>query len=125
MAKAKLSQRVIPALLVRDMVQTLRFYKELGFEVSGCHPNGTAPEWAEVSRDDVLIQLHTEAPRGTPQAPVFSGTLYLHPSDVAALADEWRGKVEFAWGPEVMPYKVREFGIRDPNGYYLAFAEPA
>jgi hypothetical protein len=24
-----------------------------------------------------------------------------------------------------MDYGMREFGIRDPNGYYLAFTEPA
>ena len=44
---------------------------------------------------------------------------------VVALAEEWSGKVEFAWGPEVMEYGMREFGIKDPNGYYLAFTEPA
>jgi hypothetical protein len=107
------------------MAWTLRFYQRLGFEISGCHPNEAAPVWAEVKRDDVLIQFHTEPPQGTPDTPVFSGTLYLHPSDVSELAEEWRGKVDFAWGPEVMPYGMREFGIQDPSGYFLAFAEPA
>jgi hypothetical protein len=51
--------------------------------------------------------------------------LYFHPESVEALAAEWQGKVPFAWGPEVMDYGMREFGIRDPNGYYLAFTEPA
>ena len=51
--------------------------------------------------------------------------VYFYPEDVVALADELRGKVQFAWGPEVMEYGMREFGIQDPNGYYLAFTEPA
>jgi hypothetical protein len=33
--------------------------------------------------------------------------------------------MDFAWGPEVMEYGMREFGVRDPNGYFLAFTEPA
>ena len=50
---------------------------------------------------------------------------YLYLEGVSALAAELRGKVEFAWGPEVMEYGMREFGVQDPNGYYLAFTEPA
>jgi hypothetical protein len=41
------------------------------------------------------------------------------------LAEELHGKVAFAWGPEVMDYGMREFAVQDPNGYYLAFTEPA
>jgi hypothetical protein len=49
----------------------------------------------------------------------------VYPSSVAALADELRDKIDFAWGPEVMDYGMLEFGVQDPNGYFLAFAEPA
>ena len=62
---------------------------------------------------------------GTPGTPVFSGTLYVFPENVTALANEYRDKVEFAWGPEVMDYGMREFAVQDPNGYFLAFSEPA
>ena len=41
------------------------------------------------------------------------------------LDEEFRGKVDFAWGPEVMDYGMREFAVQDPNGYFIAFAEPA
>ena len=34
-----------------------------------------------------------------------------------------RGKVKLAWGPEVMDYGVAEFGLRDPNGYFIGFTE--
>lgn len=125
MRKGKLSQRVVPALLVKDMTETLAFYRRLGFELSGRHPGQGSPTWSEVARDGVLLQFHTEPPCGTPLEPVCSGTLYFYPDGVDALADELRGKVEFAWGPEVMEYGMKEFGVRDPNGYYLAFTEPA
>ena len=38
-----------------------------------------------------------------------------------ALAEELRGKVDFAWGPEVMEYGMREFGVDDPDGNVLVF----
>ena len=50
---------------------------------------------------------------------------YVYPEDVKALANELRGRVEVAWGLEVMSYGMREFRIEDLNGYYIAFTELA
>ena len=125
MSRSKLRQRLVPALLVKDMSETLAFYRKLGFALTGCHPDEERATWAEVDRDGVVLQFHTEPPDGTPPEPVCSGTFYFFPDDLGALADELRGKVELAWGPEVMEYGMREFGVQDPNGYYLAFTEPA
>jgi catechol 2,3-dioxygenase-like lactoylglutathione lyase family enzyme len=93
--------RIVPALLVADMGQTLAFYRQLGFELTGCHPDPVRPTWAEVSRAGATFQFHAEPPHGTPTAPVCSGTFYLFPGSFGALA------------------------VRDPNGYYIAFTEPA
>jgi len=107
------------------MGETLAFYRELGFGLTGSHPSEASPTWAEVRRDGVTLQFSTEPPCGTPPTPVCSGTFYLFPESVLDLAEELRGKVDFAWGPEVMDYGMRELGVQDPNGYYLAFTEPA
>jgi len=123
--KTSLGHRLVPALLVSDMQETLDFYRRLGFTVTGAHPGETVTTWAEVQRDGVTLMFHTEPPHGTPSTPVCSGTFYFHPTRVATLAAEWRDVVPFAWGPEVMDYGMFEFGIQDPNGYYLAFTEPA
>lgn len=120
-----IGSRLVPALLVGDMAETLDFYRKLGFRLTGCHPERPDPVWAEVQRDSVTLQFHTDPPSGTPPTPVCSGTFYLFPDSVTDLAEELRGKVAFAWGPEVMDYGMREFAVQDPNGYYLAFSEPA
>ena len=125
MGETDLGRRVVPSLLVSDMSETLSFYAALGFEKTGSWGEGDQESWAEVTRDGVVLQLYTDAPVGTPATPVFSGTLYFFPSSVTGLAEEWRGRVPFAWGPEEMPYGMREFAVRDPNGYFLAFTEPA
>lgn len=122
----KLGNRCVASLLVGDMRRTIDFYtQKLGFTQTGFYPIESDPEWTELRRDDVAIHFYTDAPHATRYEPALSGTLYFYPESVEALAAEWQGKVEFAWGPEVMDYGMREFGIRDPNGYYLAFAEPA
>lgn len=121
-----LGSRVVPALLVTNMHKSLEFYHEkLGFEQTGFYPIESDPEWTEIRRDGVALHLFTDSPHGTFEAPTLSGILYFHPESVGALADEWRGKVPFAWGPEVTDCGMREFGIRDPDGYLLAFTEPA
>ena len=120
-----LGNRVVPSLLVSDMRRTIEFYERLGFTQTGYYPIESDAEWTELRRDEVALHFYTGAPHSTRQAPSCSGTIYFHPESVEALAAEWKGKVEFVWGPEVTDYGMREFGIRDPNGYYLAFTEPA
>ena len=44
-------------------------------------------------------------------------------SDVEAFFKSVRDKVDIVWPLETMEYGQREFGIRDPDGYTLAFAE--
>lgn len=123
-SRLTLGTRLTPALLVRDLAQTLAFYERLGFTVTGLDSDRANATWAEVRRDDIVLQFHTDPPHGSPREPVCSGTFYLYPDSVTALAEELAGAFEFAWGPELMPYGMREFAIQDPNGYYLAFTEP-
>ena len=118
-----LGHRVLPCLLVSDMRSSLDFYKNvLGFTQTGYYPIETDPIRTEVRRDDVAIILLTEAAHGSAEKPAFTGALYVFPESLEHLADELRGKVPFAWGPEATEFGIREFAIRDPDGYTLVFA---
>jgi catechol 2,3-dioxygenase-like lactoylglutathione lyase family enzyme len=125
MEKNSSSERLVPSLLVYDMGETLAFYRKLGFEVTGCDGTETSSTWAEVSRGQITFQFYSEPPHGTPETPICSGTFYVFTNGVDALALEFRDKVEFAWGPETMDYGMKEFAVQDPNGYLIAFSEPA
>jgi catechol 2,3-dioxygenase-like lactoylglutathione lyase family enzyme len=121
-----LGHRVLPCLLVSDMRRSLDFYIEtLGFTQTGYYPIESEPIRTEVRRDDVAIVLYSEARRGQDLPPAFTGALYLFPEDIDPLAEELRGKVPFAWGPEETDFGIREFAVRDPDGYTLIFAERA
>jgi len=121
-----LGRRVLPCLLVADMRRALDFYiNVLGFTQTGYYPIESQPIRTEVRRDGVAIIFYTDSDRGLGEKPAQSGLLYVFPESVDKLAGELRGKVSFLWGPEDTDFGVREFAIRDPNGYILAFAEPA
>jgi catechol 2,3-dioxygenase-like lactoylglutathione lyase family enzyme len=121
-----LGRRILPCLLVRDMRETLEFYIEtLGFVQTGYYPIESDPIRTEVRRDDVAIIFLSDSPRAAADAPACTGAFYVFPESVDRLADELRGKVPFEWGPHETEFGLREFAIRDPNGYLLVFAEPA
>jgi catechol 2,3-dioxygenase-like lactoylglutathione lyase family enzyme len=116
---------IVPSILVAQLRKTLEFYGTLGFTLTGCHPDSEAPTWAEVARGRAVLQFYTEPPRDTANAPVLSGTIYVQVQPPEALAAELQTKVEFEWGPEEMDYGTREFCVRDPDGYLIAFTESA
>lgn len=123
-----IGNRILPCLLVADMRVALDFYIEkLGFVQTGYYPIESEPIRTEVRRDNVAIIFYTETIhlRLDDSAPACTGAFYIFPESLDALVDELREKVEFAWGPETTDHGVREFAIRDPNGYVLVFAEPA
>src|SRR5262249_45635371 len=55
--------------------------------------------------------------------PQFTGTLYFHMAGVQQFFEAIREKAEVIWPLETMDYGQKEFGIRDGDGYTLAFAE--
>ena len=121
-----LGHRVLPCLLVDDMRRSLDFYLDvLGFTQTGYYPIESEPIRTEVRRDDVAIILYTESIHDSDKPPAFTGALYVFPESIEKVAEELRGRVPFAWGPEDTDFGIREFAIRDPDGYTLVFAEPA
>ena len=76
MQGSKLQQRLVPALLVKDMDETLAIYRNLGFEVTGSDSEEKTIGWAEVARDGVTLQFHSDPSCGTPSNPVCTGTFY-------------------------------------------------
>lgn len=113
--------KVVLSLFTPDLAATARFYEALGFVLCG---EGVDTGWIELRRGELVLQFYADAPLGTPDTPIMSGTIYVHADGVDALAEEWRDRLKFEWGPETMEYGMREFAFRDPNGYLIAFAAP-
>ncbi|MCU7250021.1 VOC family protein [Pseudomonas koreensis] len=52
-----------------------------------------------------------------------SGTFYFAVSDVERYYQSIKDKAEIVWPLQEMAYGSRDFGIRDCNGYHLAFSQ--
>ena len=50
---------------------------------------------------------------------VLSGSLYIYIDDVNNFWEQVKDKVEVLYAAENFNYKIREFGIKDNNGYVI------
>ena len=120
-----------PMLDVPDLAATIEFWTGVfGFTVRGrLDDDRGRPLWCDLMRDDVAVMFtshYHDDPDGheEPHAAQLTGALYIYVDDVDGFAAELSGKgVELVYGPETMPYEMREIGVRDNSGYMLMFGQ--
>lgn len=113
---------IVPVLKVSDLERAVDFYTTiLGFSMVWQAGNDGGGENAMLQAGATSLLLSTGAHLG--DQPSFTGTLYFNMTGVEAFFESLNNRVEIVWPLETMDYGQREFGIRDPDGYTLAFAE--
>jgi uncharacterized glyoxalase superfamily protein PhnB len=140
--------RSTPYLRVRDMQRSLAFYVEgLGFEVTNSLTAEDGLFWARLQRDAYELMLshrpsrflddghaeddHEHDVHGrhvfnvqAAQNGELNFVTYLYVDDADAAYEELQGRgIETVDAPEDKFYGLREFLIRDPDGYYYAIAQ--
>src|SRR5690349_9612993 len=108
---------LVPMLQTLDMDRTIAWYES----VLQFQRQDRQDGWCRLGRDGISIMFMTNAHLGPPQA---TATQYFSVDDADALWALVKGKCQAEWGPENMPYGLREFAIKDPNGYLLSFGSP-
>lgn len=104
-------------LQCRDIEQTREFYKSaLNFNVRDT-VEGTITADNHAGTLIFTSESLWENPLG------FSGTIYFTVPDTDAYFASIKDKVTVAWPVQRMSYGCREFGIKDCNGYHLAFQQ--
>ena len=116
-------RQIAPQFFTLDIPVTLAYYKaKLGFECLGTWQD--PPIYAIVARDQHSIHFRSAEPP-TPNANKYSGELldaYIHVEDADGLYAEYAARgVEFARGIANMPWRSREFVVKDCDGRLLAF----
>jgi catechol 2,3-dioxygenase-like lactoylglutathione lyase family enzyme len=107
-----------PMLQTSDMDRTIAWYSDvLGFRCVRRMGDG----WCRLEQGGVSLMFMHNDHLGAPQA---TATQYIYVDDVTALWERLKDRIPAEWGPEDMPYGMREFAIRDPDGYLLSFGEP-
>jgi uncharacterized glyoxalase superfamily protein PhnB len=116
-------RQIAPEFFTMDIPSTLAYYKDkLGFKCLGTWQD--PPVYAIVARDQHAIHFRrAEPPRPNPNK--YSDELldaYVLIEDVDALYAEYAARdVEFTRGLANMPWRSREFVVKDCDGRLLAF----
>ncbi len=133
-------QRMTPMLGVPDMQATIAWYRGIGFELAGSHVDDGELGWASMTFGSVEVMFVPSRESWQHQTAGLSLWIYTNRLDdlYASLKRRQleRAKAELAGEHSDLPdirftidlytafYGQREFGIRDPNGIELMFAQP-
>ena len=121
--------KLMPQLVVRDVVETAEFYRDiLGFRILGYFLD--PPVYAMVEKDSAEIHFgKADGDQINTNESVRKGLgtdLYLVVSDIDKLFAELKeGKVNFTEEKEIVTriYGSREFSILDCNGFKITFGD--
>ena len=114
-------ETVVPMLTVPEILPAVTFYRDvLGF---GCANQMEA--WACVSKDGVEVMFALPNAHLPFDKPQFTGSLYFRCEDVDAMWEQVKSKTDVVYPIETFDYGMREFAIRDNNGYLLQFGQQA
>lgn len=117
---------LVPMLSVSDLKRTMSFYGErLGFDVLNSFGE-PEPKWCMLARDDVRIMFNQPPPDeldALPRRAKDFQVFYFYPDDVAALHTAWRSAGLSVSDLRVTDYGMKEFELRDPDGYWLWFGQ--
>jgi hypothetical protein len=108
---------LVPMLQCNDIEATKTWYQTvLGF---GC-VGEMGGNWCRLERDGAAIMFMRNEHLGAPKA---TATQYIYTDDVMILWNSIKDRCTAEWGPELMPYGMLEFAIKDLNGYLLSFGQ--
>jgi uncharacterized glyoxalase superfamily protein PhnB len=114
-------QSLRPLLWVDNVKSTKEYYEEiLGFTCTAYEADWG---WAEMAKDQVIIMFAQPNSHTTYTGPEFTGSLYLNTDDVDEWWDLLKQKAEILYPIENFDYGMREFAIKDCNGYTLQFGQ--
>jgi uncharacterized glyoxalase superfamily protein PhnB len=117
---------ISPTLAVRNMKQTIQFYRDsLGFKMGMAFPDADNPEYADLSKDGMVI-MFIQAKNvgiGSREKLGVGVNMYMQiDGDIDEYCNELKNKgVKIVVDIKDEPYGIRDFRIEDINGYKLTF----
>jgi uncharacterized glyoxalase superfamily protein PhnB len=121
-------ESLTPNIFVKNMDETIEFYKNIGFELKMTVPEKGDFVWVMMSSGNVNFMFQTFESLGS-ELPEISRNdggsllLYIQIKEIEQYYDRIKGKVNILKGLEKTFYGATEFSILDINGYVLTFAE--
>jgi uncharacterized glyoxalase superfamily protein PhnB len=117
---------ISPTLAVRNMKKTIDFYtKSLGFKPGMTFPSPDNPEYADLSKDGMVLMFIPAANLGIGSKEKLGTGVNLY-MQIDGNIDEYYDKlkkrgVKIAVEIKDEPFGIRDFTIEDVDGYKLTF----
>lgn len=121
-------ESISPNIFVRDINETIEYYKQLEFKLIMSVPEQGDFVWAMMNCGEVNFMFQTFESLGS-DIPTISrqdgGSLlfYIQTKEIRKFHDKIKDKVNVIKELEKTFYGATEFSIQDINGYILTFAE--
>ena len=117
---------ISPTLAVRSMKQTIQFYRDsLGFKVGMAFPDADNPEYADLSKDGMVIMFipAKNVGIGSREKLGVGVNMYMQiDGDIDEYYSELKNKgIKIVVDIKDEPYGIKEFTVEDINGYRLTF----
>lgn len=117
-----MQNRVRPMIHVPDVGAAVAWYTAVGFQVVSTNEDEGVVDWALLSFGDGQIMLN--AGGSVSPAARREVDLYVNTDDVDGLYQRLKDRVEVHKGIHDTFYGMREFIVRDLNGFWVTFGEP-
>jgi uncharacterized glyoxalase superfamily protein PhnB len=123
-------KNLTPNLMVENMDTTISYYRKiLNFELLMSNPEQKPFDWAMMQRGNVTLMFQTKKSLGDELAdmkemPVGGSlTFYVDVKNIKNLYEQLKGKADIKKNLHDTFYGMKEFVLRDCNGYMIVFAE--
>jgi uncharacterized glyoxalase superfamily protein PhnB len=120
-------KRITAVLLVDEVEPCVRFWTErLGFEKTAEVPDGDKVAFAILQKDgaEIMYQTYASVEKDQPDMLARKGPtfLYIEVDDLGATMTAVAG-AEIAMAERTTFYGSKEFGVKDPAGHIVTFAQ--
>jgi len=107
---------------VPDVKATIEWYTAIGFKVIQNHEENGEVNWAALSFGNSELMLNAGGKASTDHRREVD--LYIDTQNVDHLYQHMKDRMEVVESPHDTFYGMREFVIRDINGFWVTFGEP-
>ena len=114
--------RVTPMIHVADVRAAVRWYESIGFTLGGANERDGHMDWAVLTFGDGRVMFSEGG--GASGAERREVDLYVETEGVDDLFADLKDRVRVREEPHDTFYGMREFIIRDLNGFWITFGEP-
>lgn len=119
LAKRVKLTHLVPILWTNELEKTIKFYHDvIGFECIN-----RMEGWASLRNDDIELMLSRPNAHEPFDKIQFTGSFYFHADNVDQIWEQVKDKATIVYPIENFDYGMREFAIRDNDGYILQFGE--